>query len=99
MAADKWSNIIEQLKGRGIEFAEGLSDAEIVRVEGAFGFHFPSDLREFLQTALPQGKHFPDWRSGDEKVLRHRFDVPREGILFDVEHNSFWLADWGPRPE
>src|SRR5262249_50757352 len=23
--------------------------------------------------------------------------LPRQGILFDIEHNSFWLEEWGPR--
>ena len=25
-------------------------------------------------------------------------DLPRRGVLFDVEHNGFWLDEWGPRP-
>lgn len=99
MRAGKWSDIIEQLKDQDIEFAEGLSDAEIQHVECRYGFQFPPDLREFLQTALPHGEQFPDWRSQPEKDLRDWLDRPRQGILFDVEHNSFWLAEWGPRPE
>jgi hypothetical protein len=99
MALAKWQDIVEQLKERAIEFAPGLADAEIASVEKGFGFHFPPDLRAFLQTALPQGKAFPDWRSGDEKTLRHRLDLPRRGVLFDVERNFFWLPEWGLRPE
>ncbi|MGE3879654.1 MAG: hypothetical protein AB7I19_11370 [Planctomycetota bacterium] len=26
-------------------------------------------------------------------------DGPKNGILFDVEHNGFWLEDWGVRPD
>jgi hypothetical protein len=99
MTTSKWFDIIEQMKGCGIEFVDGLSDAEITRVESRFSFRFPSDLREFLQTAVPQGEQFPDWRSQDEASLRDRLDIPRQGILFDVEHNNFWLAEWGPRAE
>ena len=26
-------------------------------------------------------------------------DGPKEGVLFDVEYNEFWMADWGTRPD
>lgn len=81
-----------------IEFEAGLSDAEVIRAESTFGFRFPPDLRAFLQTALPQGPAFPDWRSGDPTQLREWLDEPRQGILFDIQHSGFWLPEWGPRP-
>jgi hypothetical protein len=31
--------------------------------------------------------------------MRERLDRPRQGVLFDVEHNGFWLDEWGERPE
>jgi hypothetical protein len=107
-----WHDLVDQLRGtpyqfglitpgspvRRVEFDPGLTDAEVAAVEGRFGFRFPPDLREFLQTALPRGPRFPDWRSGDETALRDWLDLPRQGILFDVEHNGFWLEEWGPRP-
>jgi hypothetical protein len=31
-------------------------------------------------------------------ALRDWLDMPRQGVLFDVEHNGFWLDEWGPRP-
>src|SRR5688572_26160989 len=82
-----------------VMFEPGLTDAEIERVEATFGFRFPPDLRAFLQTALPRGEEFPDWRSGDETSLRAWLDAPAEGICFDVEHNDFWLPEWGSRPD
>jgi hypothetical protein len=33
-----------------------------------------------------------------EATLRDWLDWPRQGVLFDVEHNGFWLDTWGPRP-
>jgi len=98
MSAVRWDGIIQQLESRGIKFDAGLSGVEITAAERCFAFRFPSDLREFLQTALPSGKPFPNWRSGDEAVLRDWFDLPRQGILFDVERNGFWLEEWGPIP-
>jgi len=52
-----WSELIELMEGakRGLSFAEGLSDAEVHGAEENYGFQFPPDLRDFLQTALPLG--------------------------------------------
>jgi hypothetical protein len=94
-----WIDIIGQMKGKGINFAPALTDADVERIESTFSFRFPPDLRAFLQTAFPQGKWFPDWRSGSEADLCDWLDIPRKGALFDIEHNDFWLTEWGPRPE
>ena len=90
-----WSLLIQTLKAHGVEFSEPLSERETVTVEELFEFKFPADLRDFLQTALPSGTHFPDWRTCDEIHLRDWLNRPREGVLFDVEHNHFWLSEWG----
>jgi hypothetical protein len=107
-----WQELVDQLRGaecqfglispgspvHRVEFDAGLADAEVAAAEARFGLRFPPDLREFLQTALPRGPQFPDWRSGDEAELRDWLDRPRQGVLFDVAHNGFWLDEWGPRP-
>lgn len=112
MNGDSWSDLIEVLRGctyqfgivtpdmpvYRVEFEDGLSDAEITATETRFGFRFPPDLRAFLQTALPKGPRFPDWRSGDEQLLRDWLDAPRQGVLFDIEMAGSWLQAWGPRP-
>ncbi|OJT19145.1 hypothetical protein BO221_37225 [Archangium sp. Cb G35] len=108
-----WRELVEQLRGspyrsgvispdapvHRIGFEPGLTDAEVAATEARFGFRFPPDLRAFLQTALPRGKNFPDWRSGGESALRDWLDRPRQGLLFDVQHNGIWLKEeWGPKP-
>jgi len=75
----------------------GLSDIEIRAVEGRFRFTFPPDLSGLLQFMVPIGKHFPNWR-GDPDELQKYFDLPFEGVWFDVEHNGFWLSEWGAMP-
>lgn len=80
-----------------IAFAPGLSDLEVTTVEGRYGFRFPPDLREFLQTGVPVGPMFPDWRAHDA-VLGDFFVASQDGILFDVEYNRFWHPEWGIRP-
>jgi hypothetical protein len=99
MAVDIWPDLVAQMKERGIEFDVGLTDAELVATEARFAFRFPPDLRAFLQTALPQGKRFPNWRVGKESLIREWLDLPLQGILFDIEHNGFWLQEWGSRPQ
>ena len=93
-----WQSIVDRLRAHGGPFASGLSDAEVERAESTFSFRFPPDLRAFLQTALPFGRQFPDWRSGDEAGLRDWLGRPLDGVLFDVEFNGFWLPEWGDRP-
>jgi len=94
-----WLDVIALLKGVGLEFDSGLTDLELEIAEKKFNFRFPPDLRAFLHTALPTGKHFPNWRSGDETEIRERLGWPLHGCLFDVEHSDFWLPEWGKRPE
>jgi hypothetical protein len=93
-----WNQLVGILKDRGVPFDAGLSDAEADRVEAAFGFRFPPDLRDFLRAGVPVGEGFPDWRREPHDSLRERLSVPVVGVLFDVEHNGFWLDEWGPRP-
>jgi hypothetical protein len=83
---------------RGIRFESGLTDLEVATVEARFEFRFPPDLRRFLQLVLPRGEQFPNWRAAPEETLREWLDLPLEGILFDIEHNGFWLEEWGTRP-
>ena len=113
MSDGVWNELVGKLRGteyqfglispttatHRIEFDDGLTGSEIVSIERHYGFRFPPDLRAFLQTALPYGERFPNWRTRDKAVLRDWLDRPRQGVLFDVERNAFWLSHWGPRPD
>ncbi|NUP08116.1 MAG: hypothetical protein HOW73_18875 [Polyangiaceae bacterium] len=81
-----------------VDFDDGLTNTEVLSTEAAFGLRFPEDLRALLQTGLPRGPGFPDWRAGDRTALRFWLDEPSQGVLFDVEHAAFWLPEWGARP-
>lgn len=100
MTKNDYSELVELLANakRGIHFDEGLTDAEIFQTEKKYGFRFPLDLRGFLQTALPTGLPFADWRSADELEIRERLRTPFNGIMLDVEYNNFWLPEWGSQP-
>jgi hypothetical protein len=94
-----WLELVALLRGEGLELDSGLTDQEVEHAETKFNFRFPPDLRSFLQTVLPVSKGFYNWRSDDETKLREMLDRPLHGCLFDVEHGSFWLPEWGPTPE
>ena len=90
---------IQAMRDQGIEFASGLSSSQIQAAETAHGFSFPSDLRAFLEHSLPLGECFPDWRSPGSGFIQDRLAWPADSMCFDIEHNSFWLPEWGPKPD
>ena len=58
-------------------------------------------MRELLQTVLPISNGFVNWRDNTEKNVNsifERLNRPLEGMLFDIEHNSFWYGGWGVKP-
>ena len=88
------------------DIGPGLTDAEFARIERDCEFEFADDHRAFLAAGLPlngpeggrRRGSWPDWRDADPGDLRARLGWPVEGVLFDVEHNAFWLPCWGQRP-
>ncbi|MDZ4402296.1 hypothetical protein [Prosthecobacter sp.] len=88
----------ERLAMAGVLFEDGLSEREFAKIEQEYGFCFPEDLRQFLAYALPVSQSWVDWRNGAKTEILERMQWPFEGICFDIEHNSFWLADWGEKP-
>jgi hypothetical protein len=105
MQSSKWDAVIAAIEQRGVTFESGLAPDELAGVEKRYDFLFPPDLREFLLRALPVSDDFPNWRSGEIKRGRgtrsivELLDWPAEGICFDVEHDGFWVQDWGPKPD
>jgi hypothetical protein len=48
-----FETVIELLTRRGVEFQSGLSSQELSEIEYSYHLNFPSDLRCFLQLAMP----------------------------------------------
>lgn len=92
-------SILHLLYAIKIELAPGLSESEAVRAEAAYEFRFPPDLRELLQTALPVGEGFPDWRTAPNDSITDKMAWPLDGMFFDIKHNAFWLRSWGEKPQ
>jgi hypothetical protein len=88
----------DRLSKAGVSFDAGLTHGEISAIEREYGFSFPPDLREFLGCALPVSKGWVDWRRAARSEIIERLGWPFESMCFDIEHNSFWLESWGPKP-
>ncbi|KAJ0233379.1 Uncharacterized protein HA466_0283440 [Hirschfeldia incana] len=92
---------INHLKSQtGLDVSPGLTNQEISAVESSIGFSFPLDLRSILQTGLPVGTKFPEWRSGSTRNnnLLLLFNLPLLHVSKLVVRNGFWVDSWGTRP-
>ena len=98
----KIKNIVKILSKKGIQFAKGLTDLEIIEIETKFNILFPPDLKLFLQTAQPTSDGFVNWRLGlksdkEFNKIIQRLNWPWEGMVFDIKSNSFWMKSWGEK--
>ena len=89
---------IAMLKTAGVLFAPGISDTELRQIETLYRLRFPPDLKEFLKSALPISKGFPNWRDGAEREIMSKLEWPYDGMCFDIKNNAFWLDRWGEQP-
>jgi len=86
------------LEQAGVIFDSGLTETEVFAAETLYNFKFPPDLKEFLMFALPTSKGWINWRDLQNPIIKEMFDWVYEGIYFDIEHNVFWLDEWGAKP-
>jgi hypothetical protein len=87
-----------RLREAGVEFQPGLSEDEIQRIQAAYGFLFPPDLKEFLALALPVSDGFVNWRSAGREEIDRRLAFPYERLFSRIQYRLFWPQDWGIRP-
>ncbi|WP_214481728.1 SMI1/KNR4 family protein [Bacillus sp. SM2101] len=96
------TKIVKRLGKAGIKFTSGLNESEITDAESLYNIKFPPDLKSFLMYALPVSEGFVNWRdiSGKNvKSINDRINWPLKGIIFDIEHNHFWIKEWGNIPD
>jgi hypothetical protein len=94
---DYLASVVTSMTRLGVRFTAGLEVDELVGMERTYALQFPPDLGALLQYAVPVGDKFPDWR-GPKREVEKLLSWPLDGLLFDVERNSFWASSWGPRP-
>jgi len=92
-------DILTILRTRGVEIQKGLSEHELIRIESIISCRIPPDLRDLLGAGLPTSEGFPNWRDLSETAVLEEVNWPLEGLLFEVQHGSLWLSEWGERPE
>ncbi|WML48522.1 SMI1/KNR4 family protein [Neobacillus sp. PS3-34] len=84
-----------------MEFTKGLNKEEIDDIEKIYKINFPPDYRELLMYTLPISNGFVNWRNKSKENIEkitHQMNWPLEGIIFDIEHNGFWVEGWGEKP-
>jgi hypothetical protein len=105
MPSTQMEMTVVALKEQGIAFEKGLTTTELQENENRYDFRFPPDLAEFLSIGLPVSQGFPNWRTGrikrpkDVISIAEQLKWPADGICFDIEHDNFWIKEWGPKPE
>jgi hypothetical protein len=97
--SDLIAQAVQRLHAGGVQLDPGLSDEEVSRIQDRFGFVLGPEHRELLQSSVPVGERWPDWRNGSDEDLAGQLAWPVEGLLFDVHNNGFWPASWGGRPD
>ncbi|MCM3631654.1 SMI1/KNR4 family protein [Paenibacillus glycanilyticus] len=97
----EFTELIRKMKNAGVKFANGLTESEFEIIEQKYIVKFPPDLKQFLSIALPISDEFNNWRDMTDRnvqIIQERFNWCLEGMLFDIEHNNFWLKEWGNKP-
>lgn len=97
LGVSDWIDERRLFEARGTPLGPGLSEAELARAESVIGARFPPDLREMLAAFLPLGPG-PDWRDPGSAAIATRLAWPLDGMIFDLEHDQFWLESWGDEP-
>lgn len=88
---------IEQMKLKGYEFEDGLTDEEIKEIEERYNIKFPKSLIEFYKIALPVSEGFVNWRKTSEEniqSIKERLARPYDEIFWSMEENDFWVDGW-----
>lgn len=102
MFEEEIDKTLKHFKAHDIELRSGLSAIELKKIEKLYRISFPPDLRALLTVAVPLAPDYYNWADFSHEnmaSIRSRLVQPIEGILFDIEHNDFWMEHhWGRKP-
>jgi len=94
-----------ELKKCGIQFTEGLTDIEILKIEDIYEIQFPISLRKFYREGMPFSDdeyEFPRWTDYSDanisRIKAYWMQGPIDRLLPHIE-NGYWIPEWGKRPE
>ncbi len=95
-----------ELKAKGIQFSQGLTESEILKIEKIFEIKFPKSLREFYRDGVPFSDiedAFPRWTDYSEanisRIKSYWLRGPIDRLLPHVTIHDYWIPEWGTRPE
>ncbi|MBC1376152.1 SMI1/KNR4 family protein [Listeria sp. FSL L7-0091] len=100
MFENQINKIAKLLESNGYILLDGMSNEQINIIQDLYKITFPPELRELLMTFNPYQLY--NWADLSEKNIAKMKNIlawPREGIIFDVKENSFWMDAWGKKPE
>lgn len=95
-----YKEIVDMLKLNGVEFAEGLSEQEIIEIKQEYNIEFPKELQEFYSTALPVSKGFYNWRDFKPANVHYIKDVMNRPFndIYELADEVYWCDEWGDEP-
>jgi len=94
--------MIPQLRAKGIQFAERLTESEFRKIEEIYDIKFPESLRKFYSLGVPFSDRFPLWNDFSDaniEKIKERIVAPIKWLLIYVEKDGYWLTGWGKRPD
>ncbi|WP_392551923.1 hypothetical protein RHO14_10660 [Orbus wheelerorum] len=95
--------VINILKNNNIRLKQGMTETQIKQAQHQYQIEFPLELKSLLMAVLPVSAPFYDWIDSSQTnktYIKNALNWPLEGMLFDVEHNGFWLSkQWGTEPK
>ena len=85
------------LENKGIEIHNGLSDEEFEKIEKFYNIKFPKVLKILYKSFLPNLYNWRDFSEDNVEKIKKYLNMPIEGILFDIQYNSFWMDCFGEK--
>ena len=96
-----YTEIISFLAACGVDFAPGLAQDEVERIEKIYGIQFPKSLRTFLMEALPVSAGFYNWRDFQPtniNRIKQVMNLPAKQIQ-EYAQEVEWNEEWGEKPD
>ena len=93
----KIEKIRQILENKEIEILNGLSDEEFEKIEKFYNIKFPKVLKILYKSFLPNLYNWRDFSEDNVEKIKKYLNMPIEGILFDIQYNSFWMDCFGEK--
>ena len=96
----EWAeSTVALLRAVGVEFAQGLADAEIEAIGESFRVSAPPELEQFLRAGCPVSPKWARWVEGPEVVAADAREWIDRAFEFDVTQGQYWHPSFGQRPD